>query len=211
MTAPDLCRHRLSQPLPPIDQTAIMVASSEAVVCGVSPVLKQEPDVFCGPGKDVSSAMSTSMSTVSAVSTYSNGPKPSPSVKSQSESTLLVKQDDDANCGATTMDAKLAGEITVKFEPDEPPKLARTSPHRAASRAVQLFSHLPDSSAEARLTFETIEDCSYANKNMGYTEHAMECDCAEEWGMPFFFFLPHTFKYIYTEYFRSHDFKKSRL
>lgn len=79
------------------------------------------------------------------------------------------------------VEEKIGGDITVKMEPGQPPKLARTA-SKVVARAPQLFLHLPDSTADARATFETMEDCTYANKYMGYTEHAMECDCAEEWG-----------------------------
>ncbi|KAL4890438.1 hypothetical protein BDV59DRAFT_93972 [Aspergillus ambiguus] len=76
---------------------------------------------------------------------------------------------------------KVGGDITVKLEPGQPPKLTRTSSQKVVARPPQLFSHLPDSTEEAEATFELMDTCTYANKYMGYTEHAMECDCAEEW------------------------------
>ncbi|KAJ5169172.1 Histone-lysine N-methyltransferase H3 lysine-36 specific [Penicillium canariense] len=75
----------------------------------------------------------------------------------------------------------VGGDVIVKQEPDQPLKLSRTSSQKVVPRPPQLFSHLPDSTADALATFEQIEACWYANKYMGYTEHAMECDCAEEW------------------------------
>jgi histone-lysine N-methyltransferase SETD2 len=81
----------------------------------------------------------------------------------------------------------VGGDIVVKQEPGQPPKLSRSSSQKVARGPPQLFSHLPDSTADALATFEQIESCWYANKYMGYTEHAMECDCAEEWGMYSFF------------------------
>lgn len=83
---------------------------------------------------------------------------------------------------------RLGGDIVVKQEPGQPPKLSRSSSQKVAARPPQLFSHLPDSTADALATFEQIDTCWYANKYMGYTEHAMECDCAEEWGMYSFLF-----------------------
>lgn len=77
---------------------------------------------------------------------------------------------------------RVGGDIVVKQEPGQPPKLARSSSAKIAPRPPQLYSHLPDSTADALATFEQIDTCWYANKYMGYTEHAMECDCAEEWG-----------------------------
>ncbi|PYH40314.1 SET and WW domain protein [Aspergillus saccharolyticus JOP 1030-1] len=79
------------------------------------------------------------------------------------------------------MEEKVGGDILVKLEPGQPPKLTRSSSQKVAARPPQLFSHLPDSTAQAEETFEVMEACTYANKYMGYTEHAMECDCAEEW------------------------------
>lgn len=77
---------------------------------------------------------------------------------------------------------KVGGDITVKLEPGQPPKLTRSSSQKVVPRPPQLFTDLPDSTAEAKSTFGMMEMCTYANKYMGYTEHAMECDCAEEWG-----------------------------
>lgn len=77
---------------------------------------------------------------------------------------------------------KIGGDITIKLEPGQPPKLARSSSQKVVARPPQLFLDLPDCTAEAISTFEVLENCNYANKYMGYTEHAMECDCAEEWG-----------------------------
>ena len=76
----------------------------------------------------------------------------------------------------------VGGDILVKEEPGQPPKLSRSSSQKVVSRPPPLFDHLPDSTQDALATFEQIEACWYANKYMGYTEHAMECDCAEEWG-----------------------------
>jgi hypothetical protein len=77
----------------------------------------------------------------------------------------------------------VGGDILVKQEQGQPLKLSRSSSQKVVRGPPQLFSHFPDSTADALATFEQIESCWYANKYMGYTEHAMECDCAEEWGM----------------------------
>lgn len=76
---------------------------------------------------------------------------------------------------------KVGGDITVKQEPGQPPKLARSASKKVVPRQPQMFDHLPDSTAEATSLFQVIDACTYSNKNMGYTDHAMECDCAEEW------------------------------
>ena len=89
---------------------------------------------------------------------------------------------DDVDMKDRTREEKVGGDIVVKQEPGQPPKLSRSSSQKVVPRPPQLFSHLPDSTEDALATFEQIEACWYANKYMGYTEHAMECDCAEEWG-----------------------------
>ncbi|EXJ74345.1 histone-lysine N-methyltransferase SETD2 [Cladophialophora psammophila CBS 110553] len=71
----------------------------------------------------------------------------------------------------------------IKPEPKEPSKPARTS--RTASklppRVAPLFNHLPDATQEATSTFTVIDACTYQNKYLGFSEHALDCDCSEEW------------------------------
>ena len=77
----------------------------------------------------------------------------------------------------------IGGEVTVKQEPGQPPKLSRSTSHKIASRAPPLFQDYPDKTKEAKGTFELISECSYTSKWIGSTEHdSMDCDCAEEWG-----------------------------
>ncbi|KAL2361160.1 histone methyltransferase set2 [Blastomyces dermatitidis] len=107
--------------------------------------------------------------------------KPSPTKslsksKSQSEASSPSEKDEDEE-----PKEKVPGSITVKLEPGQPPKLSRTASQKVVSRPAQLFNHLADCTAEATSTFQLIDDCTYASKYMGYTEHAMECDCTEEW------------------------------
>lgn len=72
----------------------------------------------------------------------------------------------------------------VKPEPKEPSKPAKSS--RTASklppRVAPLFNHFPDVKDEATSTFTVIDACTYQNKYLGFSEHALDCDCAEEWG-----------------------------
>jgi [histone H3]-lysine36 N-trimethyltransferase len=77
---------------------------------------------------------------------------------------------------------KIGGEITVKMAPGQPPKLARSASQQVVARTAPLFDHFEDKTSEATSKFQVMEACTYTNKNMGYTEHAMECDCTEEWG-----------------------------
>ncbi len=76
----------------------------------------------------------------------------------------------------------VGGEMTVKMEPAHPPKLARTASQKASARPPALFDSYPDKTEESKGTFQVIGACIYSSKQIGSTEQAMECDCAEEWG-----------------------------
>ncbi|KAJ4289551.1 histone methyltransferase set2 [Kalmusia sp. IMI 367209] len=104
-------------------------------------------------------------------------------VKSRSKSQSPVKQ---LPSGPSTPDADaheevLGGEITLKMEPGKAPKLSRTASQKILSRPPLLYRHLPDVTQEAKATFDVLLECTYANKHLGTTEHALECDCSEEW------------------------------
>ncbi|KAF2736824.1 hypothetical protein EJ04DRAFT_562095 [Polyplosphaeria fusca] len=75
----------------------------------------------------------------------------------------------------------LGGEITLKMEPGKAPKLARTASHKVVSKPPPSFLDLPDVTEEAKATFVVLPECTYGNKSLGTTEHALECDCQEEW------------------------------
>ncbi|KAF2791467.1 hypothetical protein K505DRAFT_248908 [Melanomma pulvis-pyrius CBS 109.77] len=75
----------------------------------------------------------------------------------------------------------VGGEITLKMEPGKAPKLSRTASQKVISRAPRLFLDLPDSTEDAKTTFTVLSECTYGNKSLGNTEHALECDCTEEW------------------------------
>jgi hypothetical protein len=77
----------------------------------------------------------------------------------------------------------LASDISLKLEPGKPPKIARTSSKKVPVRPPPSYLHLEDATAEARRTFDVLTHCSYANKTLGASEPAWECDCTEEWGM----------------------------
>lgn len=82
----------------------------------------------------------------------------------------------------TEQEAMIGGDITLKSEPGKAPKLSRTTSQKVIAKPPPLFSDVPDKTLEARGTFQVIPDCTYAAKYLGYTEHALECDCSEEWG-----------------------------
>lgn len=76
----------------------------------------------------------------------------------------------------------------VKPEPEEPTKPTKpTKTSRAASsklppRIAPLLDHLPDVYDEATSTFSVLDACTYQNKYLGFSDHALDCDCSEEWG-----------------------------
>lgn len=76
----------------------------------------------------------------------------------------------------------IGGDITVKVEPGKAPKLTRKSSQKVVAKPPTLFSHFPDSTDEAKSSFEVLTDCHYASRSLGNTEQALECDCTEEWG-----------------------------
>ena len=80
----------------------------------------------------------------------------------------------------------VGGDIELKMEIGETPKLSRKASQKVVSRPPQLITHLPDATAEATSSFSILTDCHYAAKYLGYTEPPLECDCSEEWGMSLF-------------------------
>lgn len=76
----------------------------------------------------------------------------------------------------------VGGKVTLKMEPGQPPKLARSSSQKITSRPLQLFTDYDNKTEEAKAVFETIPTCVYSSRFMGATEHGMDCDCSEEWG-----------------------------
>lgn len=87
--------------------------------------------------------------------------------------------------GSEKHEEVMGGEVTVKLEPGQPPKLARSSSLKIISKPAPLFHDHPSKTEESRHTFQVLEQCSYTSKHIGSTEHgSMDCDCTEEWGKP---------------------------
>ena len=105
-------------------------------------------------------------------------------VKSPSKSQSPAKQTpSDASTPRTdAQEEMLGGEITLKMEPGKAPKLSRSASQKIVARPPPLYLDLPDATQEATSTFDVLPACTYANKHIGTTEHALECDCSEEWG-----------------------------
>lgn len=76
----------------------------------------------------------------------------------------------------------------VKPEPEEltkptkPTKASRSASSKLPPRIAPLLDHLPDVYTEATSTFTVIDACTYQNKYLGFSDHALDCDCSEEWG-----------------------------
>ena len=85
--------------------------------------------------------------------------------------------------GSEKHEEVVGGDVTVKLEPGQPPKLARSSSQMILSKPAPLFHHHPSKTEESKNTFQVLEQCSYTSKYIGSTEHgSMDCDCTEEWG-----------------------------
>lgn len=113
-------------------------------------------------------------------------------IKRQSRSPVKQQSDMDSPATKSEQEETIGGEVTLKMEPGKPPKLARSTSHKVEKRSPQLFLDYEDRTSEARKTFDTLHECTYGNKYLGTTEHALECDCAEEWGKSVFYILvPH--------------------
>jgi [histone H3]-lysine36 N-trimethyltransferase len=144
-------------------------------------------EVSPSPDRDLEMSLlrTGSMKDERAVSA-SNSPSflPSKFKSSRSSSSASVKSQATSESSVDKKDvrAKVGGEVSDKMEPGQTPKLARSASHKVISRVAPLFDDLPDATMEAKSSFLVIENCTYSNKFLGYTEHAMECDCAEEWG-----------------------------
>jgi len=94
-----------------------------------------------------------------------------PKAKAETEDSTISSEDDTTN-GHKSPDME---------QPVRSKKSVRSSKKNPA-RVAPLFDDLPDATSEANNAYSVIEACTYQNKYLGYTEHAMECDCPEEWG-----------------------------
>lgn len=148
-----------------LKEMKLEAADSDEDVSDTTKVEDMKPDrqTKSAPGSPMKMDTTTTSSTNSPRNGVDMMFSPSPSINGNHEETL-------------------GGDITVKLEPGKPPKLARSSTQKVTARPPPLFHHLPDATDEATSTFAVIADCIYSSKYLGDTEHAMECDCAEEWG-----------------------------
>jgi hypothetical protein len=105
-----------------------------------------------------------------------------PRLTSRSKSrSPIVKPDFEAPSPGSAHEETLGGDITLKMEPGKAPKLSRTASQKVISRPPPLYLDLPDSTEVAKQTFVVLPECTYANKTIGTTDPALECDCQEEY------------------------------
>ncbi|KAI1393918.1 uncharacterized protein F4822DRAFT_424381 [Hypoxylon trugodes] len=104
-------------------------------------------------------------------------------VKKESESTASSPNiSKDSQSGSISPDDQKPRSDSASTPDGHPPKLARKASHKAMSKSMQIFDHLPDVTSEACSHFQVIPDCLYGSKSLGSTDHdALDCDCNEEW------------------------------
>lgn len=115
----------------------------------------------------------------------SNGHSPrDATMKSNTQSPIKnEKASQSPYTGSEKQEEVIGGEVTVKLEPGQPPKLSRSTSQKIISRPAALYNDWPSKTEEAKGTFQILPQCTYASKYIGSTEHgSMDCDCAEEWG-----------------------------
>lgn len=111
-----------------------------------------------------------------------NSPKPSPTTSSAQSPISSEKPSQSPDTMKEGHEKSFGGEVVVKMESGLPPKLARSSSQKTIARSPPLFHSYEDKTEESKDHFQLIPACVYSSKYIGSTEHAMECDCTEEWG-----------------------------
>jgi histone-lysine N-methyltransferase SETD2 len=102
-----------------------------------------------------------------------------PHIKSPSDSSS--KSQNGSNTPIEAGDRETGNSTPIKLESTRPPKSSRSAMRKLNSRPYTLFLDEPDRYDEATAPFQVIDDCIYANKYIGTTEPALECECIEEW------------------------------
>jgi len=134
--------------------------------------VKEEEDAASVPSSP--SLAATRLKPSRASSSAASTPKPPPA--SNSAAISAKKEAEETNGHPSP----------VKSEVAKPAKMTRTTTTTTTSklppRVASLLDQLPDVTAEATSTFTVIDACTYQNKYLGFTDHALDCDCTEEWG-----------------------------
>lgn len=118
-----------------------------------------------------------------SASSTSQSPQDTPMKSTPQSPIKYEKASQSPFTGSEKHEEVIGGEITVKEEPGQPPKLSRSTSQKIVARPPPLFDEYKDKTEEAEESFEVIRECSYSSKYIGSSEHdSMDCDCAEEWG-----------------------------
>lgn len=116
------------------------------------------------------SRSTTPLSTTAKVKTQQSSSAATPRLNSETTDIAIRAENAPTN-----------GHDSAGMEPVQSKKSVRRS-KKPPARVAPLFNDLPDATEEANSGYQVIESCIYQNKYLGYTEHAMDCDCTEEWG-----------------------------
>lgn len=146
-----------------------------------------KPDEAVATDRDVDmSLLSTGSIKDERATSASNSPSflPSKLKSSRSSSSTSIKSQATSASSVDKKEVKekVCGESSLRMEGGQPSKLARSASQKLVGGTVPLVDDLPDVTVAAKATFTVIDSCTYSNRFLGYTEHAMECDCSEEWG-----------------------------
>jgi hypothetical protein len=101
------------------------------------------------------------------------------SIKSPSDSSM--KSQNGSNTPIESGDRETGNSTPIKMDSTRSSKSSRSALRKLNSKAATLFLDESDRYEEATAPFQVITDCLYANKNIGTTEPALECECNEEW------------------------------
>ncbi|KAF2271723.1 uncharacterized protein EI97DRAFT_260417 [Westerdykella ornata] len=104
-----------------------------------------------------------------------------PKSDSTSQSPTKSSPSTTSSPSAEDREETVGGDITLKMEPGKAPKLSRTASKKIIFKPPPLYLDLPDATKDATDTFIVLPECTYGNKSLGTTDHALECDCSEEW------------------------------
>ena len=110
----------------------------------------------------------------------------SPSALSYKHSLQSPKKPGSSSQSSTVSTPKNEGvipsSVILKQQPGQPAKLARSTSQKVTTRTPPTFNDYSNRTDEAKGTFQVLPACIYSSKAIGATDHAMDCECAEEWG-----------------------------
>ncbi|KAI8943619.1 hypothetical protein NX059_012515 [Plenodomus lindquistii] len=139
-----------------------------------------KPEGGASPQVKVEEADSRGFPSASIAATTPSAIPPRLQTRSKSRSPA-IKQDSLPPSPSSAHEETVGGDIVLKMEPGKAPKLSRAASQKVVARPPPLYLDLPDSTDAAKETFTVLPECTYANKSIGTTDPALECDCQSEW------------------------------